>query len=116
MKIMEPCIFCKIVKGETPSQKVYEDDDFLAFLDIHPKAPGHTLLILKDHYKWFTDLPDVLSDKLFNRAKKISVELKDQYKSDYIRLGIVGTDVSHVHIHLIPLLLNQKDYLNLDEI
>lgn len=103
---METCIFCKIVKGEIPSNKIYEDDEFLAFLDIHPKAPGHTLLIPKAHYTWFTDVPNDLSDKLFRNAHKISQELKEKYKADYVRLGIVGTDVPHTHIHLIPLKLN----------
>ena len=58
---MENCIFCKIVRGEIPSQKVYEDSDFLAFLDIHPKGTGHTLLIPKQHYPWFTDVPEDLT-------------------------------------------------------
>lgn len=106
MTLMNDCIFCRIVKGEIPSNKVFEDDEFIAFLDIHPKAPGHTLLIPKQHYPWFTDVPDGLSDKLFRNAHKISKELKEKYNADYIRLGIVGTDVPHTHIHLIPLKLS----------
>lgn len=111
---MENCIFCKIVKGEIPSEKVFEDDNFLAFLDISPKAPGHTLLIPKEHYPWFIDMPDELSEKLFRNAKKIATDLKEKYNADYVRLGIVGTDVPHTHIHLIPLKLESKknDELN----
>lgn len=110
---MDNCIFCKIVKGEIPSNKVYEDDEFLAFLDIHPKSPGHTLLIPKAHYPWFIDLPEELSSKLFRNAQNISKELKEKYQADYIRLGIVGTDVPHTHIHLIPLKLDSsKEGLN----
>jgi histidine triad (HIT) family protein len=105
---MTDCIFCKIVKGEIPSNKVFEDDEFLAFLDIHPKALGHTLLIPKSHYPWFTDVPEDLSDKLFRNAHKISKDLKEKYQADYVRLGIVGTDVAHTHIHLIPLKLDTK--------
>jgi histidine triad (HIT) family protein len=96
------CVFCKIVSKEIPSDIVYEDDFVLAFLDIHPKAPGHTLLIPKEHHRWFIDLPDNLSDELFKSAKKVAKMLKAEYSGDFVRLGIVGTDVPHVHVHLIP--------------
>ncbi len=103
----ESCIFCKIVSGEIPSKKIFEDEHTIAFLDIHPKAPGHTLLIPKDHYPWWTDMPDDLSDHLFHTAKSLGNKLKAEYNADYIRLGIVGTDVAHTHIHLIPLKLKE---------
>jgi histidine triad (HIT) family protein len=96
------CIFCKIVAKEIPAEIIFEDEASVAFLDIDPKAPGHTLIIPKDHYPWFTDLPDELSDKLFQNAKHVAQKLKTDYGADYIRLGIVGTDVPHTHIHLIP--------------
>ncbi len=99
---MENCIFCKIVAGEIPAQKTFEDDEFIAFLDIHPNAPGHTLLIPKAHHQWFQDLPDDLSDNLFRRAKMLAQKLKSEYSADYIHLSIVGKDVPHVHVHLIP--------------
>jgi histidine triad (HIT) family protein len=105
---MNDCIFCKIVKGEIPSNKTYQDENFIAFLDIHPKAPGHTLLVPKAHYPWFIDVPEKLSEEMFRNAHKISKELKETYKADYIRLGIVGTDIPHTHIHLIPLKLETK--------
>jgi histidine triad (HIT) family protein len=98
----EDCIFCKIVRGQIPSHKTYEDDTSIAFLDIHPKAPGHTLLIPKAHHQWFQDLPNDISDPLFRAAKKIARDIKEKYGADYVRLGILGTDVPHVHIHLIP--------------
>lgn len=99
---MENCIFCKISRGEIPSDKVYEDDLVFAFLDIHPKAPGHTLLIPKAHYHWFEELPDDLSDHLFCTAKDLAREMKKKGSVDYVHLSIVGKDVPHVHIHLIP--------------
>lgn len=99
---MENCIFCKIVEGKIPSEKVYEDDTSLAFLDINPKALGHTILIPKAHYQWFYDLPDDLSIIFFARAKKLALELKQKYSADYVQLSIVGKDVPHTHIHLIP--------------
>ena len=96
------CVFCKIVSGEIPSKKIYEDESALAFLDIHPQAPGHTLLIPKAHYRWFYELPDALSDHLFRIAKQLTPELKIQNAVDLVQVSIVGKDVPHVHIHLIP--------------
>ncbi len=113
---MENCIFCKITRGEIPANKVYEDENTIAFLDIHPKAPGHTLLIPKEHYRWFLDMPDNLYQKVFESVKKVSLKLKEEYTADYIRLGIVGTDVDHVHIHLLPLHLNKSKPTNLDTV
>lgn len=104
----ENCIFCKIAEKKIPSKTVFEDEACIAFLDIHPKAPGHTLLIPKDHYSWWLDTPDALSQKLFNNAKSLAQKLKEDYGADYVRMGIVGTDISHTHIHLIPLKLKDK--------
>ncbi len=104
---MENCIFCKIVEGGIPANKTYEDDQIIAFLDIHPKAPGHTLLIPKEHHRWFYELPDDVAADLFKAAKVVSLKLKEEYQSDFVRLGIVGTDVPHVHVHLIPQNLSQ---------
>lgn len=102
---MDDCIFCKISSHEIPKKPEeikLEDDNFMAFLDIHPKSPGHTILIPKAHYRWFIDMPDDASDGLFRTAKKVAQKLKKEYNADFVRLGIVGTDVPHVHIHLIP--------------
>ena len=76
-------------------------------LDIHPKAPGHTLLIPKAHYQWFDELPDDLSDHLFRTAQVLARELKRKDGTDYVHLSIVGKDVPHVHIHLIPRKLSE---------
>lgn len=102
MQTDENCIFCKIVAGIIPAKKTYEDKNVLAFLDINPKAPGHTLLIPKEHHPWFQDLPDAISDDLFRVAKHVAKDIKARQSADYVRLGIVGTDVPHVHIHLVP--------------
>ena len=100
---MNDCIFCKIAKDEVPAQKAHhEDNSIVSFPDLHPVAPGHTLVIPVEHYRWFQDMPDELSDKLFRAAKKIAKELKQQTGADYVRLSIVGKDVPHVHIHLVP--------------
>lgn len=99
---MNDCIFCKIAAGDIPAEKTYEDDQFIAFLDIEPKAPGHTLLIPKKHYRWFYDIPDDEYTALFLKAKELIPTMKEKYSTEYVKLGIVGTDVPHVHIHLIP--------------
>ncbi|HEY4501630.1 MAG TPA: HIT domain-containing protein [Candidatus Paceibacterota bacterium] len=99
---MENCIFCKIARDEVPAQKTFEDSEFVAFLDINPKAPGHTLVIPKAHYAWFLDLPDDLSDRFFRVARSVSQKLKKEKEADYIHFSIVGKDIPHAHIHLIP--------------
>jgi histidine triad (HIT) family protein len=100
---MDDCIFCKIVRGEIPSEKVHhEDENVVSFLDIHPVRPGHTLVVPEGHYQWFWELPDDVADNLFKVARKLAPELKEKYGADYVQLSIVGKDVPHVHMHLIP--------------
>jgi histidine triad (HIT) family protein len=97
------CIFCKIINGEIPSEKTHhEDGEIFSLPDIHPVAPGHTLIIPAPHYKWFYELPDELSNKLFKVTRKLAKELKEKHSADYIELSIIGVDVPHTHIHLIP--------------
>ncbi len=98
----ENCIFCKIISNEIPSSKVYEDDKFLAFLDIHPVSNGHTLLIPKSHHEWMVDAPDELISEIYKVAKKLMIEMKDKNNCEYVKLSVVGKDVPHFHIHLIP--------------
>lgn len=102
------CIFCKIAVHEIPSTVVYEDDAVLAFADIHPVAPGHTLLIPKEHYQWFYEVPDTISDQWFTAAKKLAPKLKAEHGADYVRVSIVGKDVPHAHMHLIPQKISDK--------
>ncbi|MEK7650740.1 MAG: HIT family protein [Patescibacteria group bacterium] len=106
---MENCIFCKIASKQIPAEIVHEDENFLAFLDINPKGSHHTLLIPKAHYHWFYELPDELYDEMFRKVKTLVPILKEKAGADYVKLGIVGTDVPHVHVHLIPRKLSEKD-------
>ena len=94
------CIFCKIVKGEIPANKVYEDEDFLAFLDINPFNPGHTLVIPKKHYRWVWDVDN--AGQYFEVVKKIAKVLQKSLEAKYVVSGIAGIDVPHAHIHIIP--------------
>ena len=99
---MNNCIFCKIIKGEIPSNKIYEGEKFLAFLDINPESKGHTLLIPKDHYEWIQDTPDELISEIFVVAKKIIKDLIKETGCQFVKVKVIGKDVPHFHIHLIP--------------
>ena len=97
---MEDCIFCKIVKGELPSYKVYEDEHFLAFLDINPQSPGHAQVIPKKHYRWVWDVPNI--GEYFEVVKKVALAQKKAFNPEFIASKIVGTEVPHAHIWILP--------------
>lgn len=97
---MENCIFCKIVKGEIPSEKVYEDENFFAFLDIHPLNPGHTLLIPKKHFQWVDDYEPFCD--YWETARKLSRTIKSTLNPMLVSYVVYGLGVPHAHIHLIP--------------
>ncbi len=102
---MENCIFCKIVKREIPSYRVWEDADYLAFFSITPHQEGHTLLIPKRHEDYFFDLEDAEISSIMTRAKPIAKKLKEVFKPKSGKVGLIlaGMGVHHVHIHLIPM-------------
>jgi histidine triad (HIT) family protein len=99
---MNDCIFCKIIKKEIPCAKVYEDEKFLAFLDIEPVSDGHMLIIPKKHIVWMQNADDETISEIFKLAKKLMLAVKNGIRCDYVQLSIVGKDVPHFHIHLIP--------------
>lgn len=96
------CIFCKIIAGEIPSYKIYEDSNFLAFLDIHPVKDGHTLLIPKKHVEWMHQADDGLISGVYIKTKELMQNLIKKLPCDYVQISVVGKDVPHFHIHLIP--------------
>lgn len=96
-------IFSKIVDGSIPCHKVYEDDDCLAFLDINPNSFGHTLCILKREVDYLFDLNDFEYNKLMNFSKKVANGLEKSVTCKRVALSVVGLEVPHVHVHLIPL-------------
>jgi histidine triad (HIT) family protein len=98
----ETCIFCKIAKGEIPSNKIFENKDFLVFLDIKPVNHGHLLIIPKKHIVWMQEADDKTIASAFVLAKKMMLVQKKSLKCDYIQLSVVGNEVPHFHIHLIP--------------
>lgn len=97
---MTDCVFCKIVAGEIPSSKVYEDDKFLAFLTIEPISDGHLLIIPKEHIVWMQDAKDETVGEIYILAKKLMSALKKVTNADYVQLGVSGEEIPHFHIHL----------------
>ena len=101
------CLFCKIASKEIPSKIVYEDEAVLAFLDITPRSPGHTMVIPKFHASTLLDLPDPDAVKLFAAVKKIDALLVQKIVPDGMTIGInqgkaSGQEVDHLHVHLMP--------------
>ena len=105
---METCIFCRIVAGEIPSMRVYEDEDCIATLDIGPATKGHTLIIPKKHYADVTDgVPEELLGKLMKVASSVGVRQKERLAADGFNIvqnngEAAGQTVPHLHIHVIP--------------
>ena len=102
------CIFCKIASGEIPAIKVYESGDFLAFLDIQPVADGHLLIIPKGHIVWMQNADDATVAGIFKLAKKLMTALKKAVGCDYVMVSVVGKDIQHFHVHLIPRFLDDN--------
>ncbi|MDD3284520.1 MAG: HIT family protein [Patescibacteria group bacterium] len=101
------CVFCKIIKGEIPSLKIYEDDDCLAFLDINPINEGHTLVVPKKHYDTFLNTPIEEIEKLINVIYKIAPKIKKSLNADAFNIGLnngkeAGQIIFHTHFHIIP--------------
>jgi len=96
-------IFTKIVKGEIPSYKIAEDDRFYAFLDIHPLAKGHTLVIPKKEIDYIFDLDDDLLAGINIFAKKVAMAIDKSVDCKRVGITVIGLEVPHAHIHLIPI-------------
>lgn len=100
-------IFTKIIKGEIPCYKIAEDDNFLAFLDVNPNAEGHTLCVPKQEIDKIFDLEDDLYIGLMEFSKKIAIALEKTVPCKRIGMAVIGLEVPHAHVHLIP--LNEMD-------
>jgi len=104
---LSECVFCRIVRGELPSWKVYEDEEVMAFLDINPATPGHTLVIPKKHYRNILDAPDEVVAKVFKVAKKISEAVVNGLGAKGVNVitnaeEVAGQVVFHFHVHVVP--------------
>lgn len=99
---MQDSIFTKIIKGEIPSYKVYEDEKTYAFLDIHPNTPGHVLVVPKKQVEFLWDLEDVDYQAVMLTAKKIARHLREVLAVPYVGVKVIGVDVPHAHVHILP--------------
>lgn len=99
-----PCIFCSIANKKIPARIVHEDDDFVAFLDIHPIRPGHLLIVSREHHNYFDDLPPELASRMMQLGQRFSKAMKRIHGVERVGFLFTGTDVAHVHAHLVPLL------------
>ena len=104
---MGDCIFCKIANGEIPSRTVYEDEEFRAILDLGPATKGHTLILPKEHFADFFELPEEKAHHLMDVAKKLAPKLVSKLHADGLNIiqnngAAAGQTVMHYHLHLIP--------------
>jgi histidine triad (HIT) family protein len=114
------CIFCKIINNELPSCKIYEDEEFLAILDIMPINYGHTLIIPKAHFKHILDMPESYAENIYKIVKKLSQAIKEALKCDGLNIiqnveKAGGQEVFHSHLHIIPRYLDDAFKLNLSK-
>jgi len=96
-------LFTKIINGEIPCHKIMEDEKYLAFLDVRPIKPGHTLVVPKQEVEYIFDLDDDLLGGLMIFAKKVAVLLRKEIECKRIGIMVAGLEVPHTHIHLIPM-------------
>ncbi|MDD3003325.1 HIT domain-containing protein [Flavobacterium sp.] len=100
-------VFTKIINGELPAYKIAENDKFLAFLDVNPNAKGHTLCIPKQEINKIFDMEEDLYTELMQFSRKIAIALEKAIQCKRVGMAVVGLEVPHVHVHLIP--LNEMD-------
>ncbi len=97
----DSCVFCKIVREEIPAEVVYEDDAFLAFLDIHPQSPGHTQVIPKTHYRYVWDVPHI--GHYFEVVRDVAKAMQHTFGPiDEVHSRIMGDEVHHAHVWIYP--------------
>lgn len=114
--MQEPSIFTRIINGEIDAYKIYEDDRVVAFLDAHPLAEGHTLVVPRKQVDHIWDLDDTDYDYLWKTSKKIGQHIREIIKSPRVGVVVEGFGVPHAHVHLVPIYqrydLQSTDHLN----
>lgn len=98
-----PTIFTKIINGEIPCYKIAEDENYFAFLDIHPLKEGHTLVIPKEETDYIFDLTDEILSGMILFSKKVAAAIQSQVPCSRIGIAVLGLEVPHAHIHLVPM-------------
>ena len=100
MAYMKDCIFCNIINGSMPAFKIYEDDSFIAFLDIFPRVKGHALVVPKKHYRWVYDVPEF--GEYWEVARTVGTTIQTIVEAKFTSFVTVGEEVHHAHIHILP--------------
>lgn len=116
---MDNCIFCKILKGEIPSKRLYEDDKVIVIMDVNPKVDGHSLVIPKEHVVDFKEVNDELLTHMFDVARMMTDKLMTKLDAKAITLGINYGDsqmVKHLHLHLLPNFEVKEASMSVDEV
>ena len=111
------CIFCKIINGDIPSRRLYEDDNFIVMMDIQPASKGHSLVLPKEHYANLFEMPEELAGEAIKVAQKMVKKMAPALHADGFNLlqnngEAAGQTVSHFHIHLIPRYKGEAEILN----
>ncbi len=96
------CVFCDIVRGDNPHHVVYEDSEYLAFLDKYPLSAGHTQLIPKEHFRWVWDMDAADVGFLFMKGRRIAKALQTVFRTEWVIADTGGIGVPHAHVHLVP--------------
>jgi len=99
---MEDSIFTKIIKGEVPSHKVYEDEKTFAFLDIYPLTDGHVLVVSKTQAEYIWDLTPEDYQAVMDTVQKVGKRLREVMEAKYVGVEVIGVDVPHAHVHVVP--------------
>ncbi len=99
---MEESIFTKIIRGDIPSYKIYEDEKTFAFLDIHPLTDGHVLVVPKQQVEFIWDLESTEYQALMDTVQKIGKHLREVLDAPYVGVEVIGVDVPHAHVHIVP--------------
>ncbi len=116
---MDNCIFCKILKGEIPSRRLYEDDKVVVIMDVNPKVDGHSLVIPKEHVVDFKEVNDELLTHMFSVARLMTDKLMTKLDASAITLGINYGDsqmVKHLHLHLLPNFEVKEASMDIEEV
>lgn len=111
-------IFCKIIKGDIPCKKIYEDDVVIVIMDVNPRSPGHSLVIPKEHYQDLFDIPDEVLGHVMKVGRDISKMLMEKLSSDGVTLeenNGISQDVKHFHLHIIPRYSSKVD-MDIDDV
>jgi len=99
---MEDSLFTKIIKGDIPAHKVYEDEQTIAFLDIHPISAGHVLVVPKKQVAFLWDLDAATYQAVMAASQKLAIHMRQVLDVPYVGVQVIGVDIPHAHLHLIP--------------